>query len=76
MDLEISYHPQCGREFSPLSPTYFMINHLYVRTNSIMKIKEEKYPHVNKIGEYPIVTKLKFSGWGVANENLVFLKSR
>lgn len=36
MDLELSYHPQCWGQFNPLSPTHFVINHLYGETNFIM----------------------------------------
>ena len=38
MNFELSYHPWCRGQLSPLSPTYLMINHLYVETNFIIKI--------------------------------------
>jgi hypothetical protein len=46
--------PWCGRQFGPLSPTYLTFSHLYMETNSIMKICEERYLCFTKFWEDPI----------------------
>ena len=40
MNLELSYYPWCWGQFSPRSSIYFMMNHVYVETNSIVKTWE------------------------------------
>ena len=57
-----------SRAIPPLSPKYFMIDHLYVGPNFIMEIREEHPPQ-----EHPMV--------GAASENLaifyiIFLDDR
>lgn len=57
------YHSWCQGQINPLSTTYSMVNHLYMETNSIMKIWKENFLCFNQIWEDPMVAKLKFPSW-------------
>ena len=60
--------PLMSRAISPLSPKYFMSDHLYVELNFIMEFWKEKPLHFNKTWEDPVL--------GAASENLAIFKPR
>ena len=51
------FHPQYRVRFNQLSPTYFMISHVYVENNLIVKIYgTKKCLQINKLWEYQAIT--------------------